>query len=408
MGNVYLGIEINDKYTMLSYYHTEMKEPETISTVMGSEAYQIPTYLSKRNGMGQWYFGNQGKQQAIARQATGVDSLYSKALKKEVVYLEQVGYESQDLLVIYLKKILSLLGRNSEPQQVEKITICVDKVNLEVMEMFSLAMTKIGYESHQIMLIDHREAFYYYALNQEPQVFLHDVMLFDYTGAELSHCLLQRNHNTVPQMITLEQFNHGSLMDNKDVEFEQIITKTFAGKVISGVYLIGDGFDGDWMKVSLQKLCQHRKVFLGKNLYSKGACFAGVVKQEKREWPFVYIGDNELKLNLCLKVIDENELQFYTLISAGESWFETKGECEVILDGSPEIEFWIQRPESRKAHIQVLELKDLPSRAARTTRLRIEALPLSDREIKVIIKDLGFGEIVPATNKTWEHILGLE
>ena len=33
---LYLGIDISDKYTMLSIYQQHMTEPQTISTIMGS------------------------------------------------------------------------------------------------------------------------------------------------------------------------------------------------------------------------------------------------------------------------------------------------------------------------------------------------------------------------------------
>ena len=32
-----------------------MKEPETVSTVAGSEVYQIALILAKKHGIGQWY-----------------------------------------------------------------------------------------------------------------------------------------------------------------------------------------------------------------------------------------------------------------------------------------------------------------------------------------------------------------
>ena len=112
---------------------------------------------------------------------------------------------------------------------------------------------------------------------------------------------------------------------------------------------------------------------MGKNLYSKGACYAGMVKDGIKEWPFVYIGDNDLKVNLSLKVIDKNEMNFITLISAGDSWYDAHGECEVILDGSPEFECWIQSPDSRRAQVDTIELLGLPERENRTTRLRITA-----------------------------------
>lgn len=405
---VYFGLDINDKYTMISFYQMNMKEPETVSTVMGSEAYQIPTYLSKKKGIGQWYFGSSGKQQVALNQAVGVDALLSKALHKESVFLDQERYAARELLVIFLKKVLGIPSRLYANAPVARLTVCVERMSLEMMELFSMISARLGLSGDQLLLIDRREGFYYYALNQEPQIFLHDVALFDYSGTEMESCMLKRNLNTVPQVVTLDQDNHGSLLENRDQQFDRIITEVFAGRVVSGVYLIGDGFDGDWMKVSLQKLCRGRKVFVGKNLYSKGACYAGVIKDEKTDWPFVYIGDNELKLNLSLKVFDGNEMQFYTLINAGDSWYDSVGECEVILDGTPEMEIWLQRPESRQAYMEILELTDLPEREKRTTRLRITATPKSDREITVTIKDLGFGEIVPGSNKIWEHVMQLD
>ena len=52
-----------------------------------------------------------------------------------------------------------------------------------------------------------------------------------------------------------------------------------------------------------------------------------------------------------------------------------------------------------------MELLDFPEREDRTTRLRITAKPVSDERIRVVIKDLGFGEIKRASEKTWEYII---
>ena len=355
---LYLGIDINDRYTMLSFYQRHMDEPETVSTVMGSENYQIPTYLAKRRGVGQWLIGSEARTQVKLHQAAGVDQLLQKALDREEVYLEQERYEARDLLVIFLRKVLSIPGYYSSVAPVEKLVFTLEKLDLETAELFSMAASSLGLEASRVALVDYRESFYYYALSQEPQIFRGDVALFDYTQPQLRHCLLERNVHTTPQVVTLHQGNHGSLLDNRDLEFEQIIDRAFAGRAVSAVYLIGDGFDGDWMKRSLQKLCRGRRVFVGKNLYSKGACYAGFVKNRERDWPFVYMGDNELKINVFLKVLDQKTIRFYPLASAGESWYESRGECEVILDGTPEIEFWIQKPESREAHVEVLELTE--------------------------------------------------
>lgn len=405
---LYLGIDINAKYTMISYYQLHMSEPQTLSTVMGSESYQIPTCLAKKRGMSQWFFGQEAKGKVKNNEALAVDDLLPKALADEEVYVEHEKYAARDLLVIFLKRMLSVSGIAYSRWPISKVVITVDTVSMEYMELFSSVMAKLEMDAAKLMLVDYREAFYYYALNQKPEIFLHDVAMFDYRGSDMISCILERNQRTTPQMIHLIQQNHGKLFDDKDRQFTEILEKVFEGRIVSAIYLIGDGFDGDWTKVSLQYMCQGRKVFVGKNLYSKGACYAGVVKDKRIDWPFVYIGENELKLNLYLKVVHNNEMQLHTLLTAGESWFESKGECEVILDGSPEIDIFIQEPDSREAHMESLELTDLPKRDRRTTRLRITATPTSDRDVTILIRDLGFGEIASSSNKTWEHRITLQ
>lgn len=305
--------------------------------------------------------------------------------------------------MIFIRKLLSMPGNFYAGSHLAKLTICVSELNLAVVELFTMVANRLGLSSQQLLVIDYRESFYYYALSQEPSIFLHDVMLYDYTGKNLLHCRLKRDMYQRPQVVTLEQGNHGSLIENRDRAFDEIITKTIGEEYVSAAYLIGDGFDDDWMKVSLQHLCQGRRVFLGKNLYSKGACYAGAIKDGSRDWPFIYIGDNELKLTLSLKVSDQNEMKFLTLVNAGDNWYESRGECEVILEGSPEIEIWVQRLDNRQSRVEVLELTDLPKRESRMTRLRISAKATSDKQILSEIKDLGFGELAPASNKTWSH-----
>jgi len=404
----YLGIDINSKNTVLSIYKSNMDEPTTVSTVLGEENYAIPTVLAKRIGMGQWFFGDEAILKARVKEAVLIEDLFNLALKNEEIFVDSETYLARDLLVIFFNKLFSIPGPMAAMGEIEKLVICVEKVNLEVMELMNYVTSRLNIESQKLMLIDRNECFYYYALSGKPELFLYSVALFDYSGSNMISVVMNRNQNTRPQLITLDVVNHGDITENKDEMFDEIIADTFGSRLFSSVYLVGDGFDGDWMKLSLSRLCKGRKVFLGKNLYSKGACYAGYIKDGKRDWPFIFIGDNDLKLNLSIKILDNNVMKFLTLIDAGQSWYDAKGECEVILDGEPEIEFYVQRPESREAHTDVLELTDLPKRENRTTRLRIEARPISDIAVSIEITDLGFGEISPATGKNWTFTISLK
>lgn len=405
---IFFGIELTPRYSYVSFYQLNMDNPETISTVMGAENYEIPTFLAKKRGVGQWYFGREAKEQVKINQAIPIDDLLDKAYENETMYIETEKINARDMLVTYLKKLLTMPGHFYANAPLNKLVITVENVDIKVVDTFNYVREKLGFNNDKLMVVDYKESFYYYTLSQKPDVFLHDVAIFEYVDSEIKHCILSRNIRSIPQVVTLTEGIHKMNSANQDICFDEIVEKVFAGRIISTVYLLGDGFNNDWMKVSLQRLCRNRKVFAGKNLYSRGACYAGVVKSGKKDWPFIYIGDNELKMNLSLKVIDNNLMDYYTLLDAGVSWYEAKGECEVILDGDGELEVWIQKPDSREAKVEILELTDLPQRENKTSRLRIIAKPTSDKDVLVKIIDLGFGEIVPSSNKTWEHIISID
>ena len=69
-------------------------------------------------------------------------------------------------------------------------------------------------------------------------------------------------------------------MEEKEYAFPEAVDEALleiaqdaCGKgLIGSIFLIGDGFQGDWMKESLRFLCRGRRVFQGNNLFSKGAC----------------------------------------------------------------------------------------------------------------------------------------
>ena len=159
------------------------------------------------------------------------------------------------------------------------------------------------------------------------------------------------------------------------------------------------------MKQSLAVLCRGRRAFLGQNLFSKGACYMARIREMGENWPFIYMGENEMKFNLSLSVVEKEKKKVLNLVSAGKNWFEIKNTCEVILGGTPQVEFLKQLPSSSTPQIQTVELEDLPVRPDRTTRLRITASPVANDKIEVEIRDLGFGEFFPATGRAWKSII---
>lgn len=403
----FLGIDIDDENAIISFFQQNMSEPETVSTVAGSEIFQIPLVLAKKQGLGQWFIGEDAKKLALQQRESEVNHLLTRALGNETLYVEEEKYPAKELLALYLKKLIYMAGRLGNPLQPDKVVISLERLSREATNLFLGLAGEIGLSEEQVTLIDRRESFYYFIYNQKKELWLHDVCLFDCRGNDVHCCLAERNTHTAPQLITMSEEMKRMDATKRDESFLQIAAGQIGGHIVSAVYLVGDGFDGGWMKESLNFICKGRKAFMGKNLYSKGACYAAAVKEGKTDWAFVYMGDNEMKVNVSLKVLNLGKTEFFTLITAGDNWYETVGECEVILDGTPEIDFWLQMPNSREAKIEKIELADLPKRPPKTTRLRITAKPLSDREVQIQMKDMGFGEIFKSSDKSWEYIMAL-
>lgn len=405
MAERYIGIDINEKNAMISYYTQGMSEPGTFSMVTGSEAYQIPVCVSKKKGVNQWFYGEEARTRSREEGTVCVDGLLKKALSGELVEIEEQIYDTAELLFVFLRKLLTFPMQPGGFSLPDRLVITTEYVNLKLRQLFGLFAEKIQLPVKHLMLLDYRESFYYYALNQPNELCLHDVALYYFTSRKLLFWRLNHDKRTVPQVVSIEEKSYNSILEDRDEGFLRIVNTSLAGNIVSSVYLIGDGFDGDWMKKSLAAVCRGKRAFMGKNLFCKGACYAAAVKAEPKGWQYVYMGDNELKINVSLKVKNKGRDEFVSLITAGENWYEAEGECEVILSGSPSIDFWLQPPKSREAMVRTLDLTGMPEREDRTTRLRITAKPLSSEQVKFSIRDMGFGEIAKSSEKVWEYTM---
>ncbi len=403
----YVGIDMDDEYAVASFYETGMKEPATVSTIAGSEVFQIPMQIAKKAGQTQWAIGEEAERVAEEEQALLIDHLLGRAESKEEIIIEEESYTAEELLFLFLKKLISYAGVFFGTEELKGLAFSVERLNTERSKLLLRLGEKLGVHKKQLMLLDRKSAYYYFVLNQPKELWLHDVYLFDCRDTVIKCICMHRNRNTIPQLITMEEKTAVLAKEGRDEAFLQLLQECLKGHIVSSVYLVGEAFEGGWMKLSLAYMCRGRRAFMGKNLYAKGACHAVMVTQQGLPWQYIYLGDNEVKVNVSLKVKNRGADDFVSLLSVGDNCYEAEGECEVILDDTKEVDIWLQLADSRVARIEKLLLFDLPERENKMTRLRITATPVSDVEIKVQIKDLGFGEIVKSSNLSWEYTMSM-
>ncbi|SDY16720.1 DUF5716 family protein [Lachnobacterium bovis] len=404
----YIGIDLNSDYAMVSYYCNNMETPETVSATYGSEVFQIPQVLAKKINDINWLYGQEAIKAAEADKECFIanDFFKEESIEKTYECFDDV-FEGKDLLQIFLSKIISLPSKIINCRIKPKVVISIKRINREIYEAFEDIGFRLGFKNHNFKVIDYKESFYYYMINQEPQLSQNDVLLLCANSNILESYRLSKSHRTTPVVINIAYDSIDTFKSGEDKEFCAFLKQILTNQRVTSVYLVGSGFDGNWLLESIQFLCKGRRVFIGKNLFSKGACYAAMLKYNNSDSEYVYLGENDLKFNLSIKVLNRNQMEFLTLVNAGDNYFEAKNSCEVILSKGNTIDFWKQLPDSREAKIESISLKDLPLREDRVTRVKIVATPISNNSIDIYVEDMGFGEIYKSSNKSWHYVMSM-
>lgn len=330
-------------------------------------------------------------------------SVFQEIYKEPIEIVRQHKNDlSEQIAQVFLEKEIRM-------DQVNKVIFTTDKTNKKVRQSYVDLAEKLGIPREKISIITQETAYLHYIYRQEEKIWDHRVLLFDY-GREKFICrkmeIIQRS---VPMQIQLTEMDVSvpalftGTLESRDEVFSRVIRKVIGKEAITSVFLTGAGFYGNWMKKSLKVLCTGRRVFLGENLYSNGACFFGVNKEKKwksKEEPIVKARDLVIH-DIGILVEDGEGEKFFAITECGKEWYNTRGKIEVILDHGNRIEFLFKNRFADEMQKEILEISSLPARPDKTTRLELEIKFQGANQGQILVRDLGFGSIYPATNKVF-------
>lgn len=420
-----IGYDLNDQVSQISYYELHREVPRTLSDEEEEERLGIPTVLCKRKDVSQWYYGKEAEKVVARGEGTLVGKLLSFARSGAKIELEGEAYDCVDLLVLFVRRSLNQLSMITQPDQVEAIYFTVDTLEGRSIDVLDKVASALPIPREKIFFQTYEESSYYYVLHQPEELWEHEVAIFDYSNQYMRAYNLWMNRRTTPvvafvERSDFEELKTPSLMlgeesteESRDY-LDEYVLHTIHGlinpKTVSTVFLIGDGFDESWCKKTLKYLCMGRRVFQGKNLYSKGACYCAKDKilPDKLNKSYVFLGADKLKFNVGLQMKRGQQEEYFALADAGENWYDAKKEFECILDEGSYVNFTITPVDGKeKQHLSV-ELTGLPTRPERATRLRITTEMKSETLLKIRIQDLGFGEMFPSSGKVWTKEVEME
>ncbi len=409
-----LGMDLDDWSAQISFWLPGAQTPETISTGDGEED-RIPAVLCRRTDRDVWTYGKEALE--TARRGGGVlaDRLLSRALAGEQLEISGEWFEAAALLALFIKRSLSLLGGAMRPEKADFFMFTLERVDRQALEMVERIALLLSLPPERVSCQSRAESFFFYNISQPEELWRHSCLICDFGGERLKTLLLEVNRHTRPATVTVAQEEHPELERQDDREemdeaFLSIFRSVSDGRIIDTVYLIGDGFAGEWYPKTLAVMCRNRRVFQGNNLYSKGACYGGKAKRpgggvSGRE--YVYLGSDMLRVNVGLLTEKRGKETCLSLLDAGMNWFDARGECEFLLDADHTFTLRLTPVSGKKLREVVVTLSGVPERPPFATRIFLAASCPDAETVRLRMEDRGFGEFFPSSGLAWEESLPL-
>lgn len=416
---IIVGYDLGDAYSQISYYSAETKEVETLSGVAGAQVYNIPTALCKRFGTNQWLYGREALKAAEQEEGILVENLLEMALDGEPVQIEGETYDPVALLTLFLKRSLGLLSGVGPVERIGALMFTCERMDHGLIDVLGRALGGVKLRARHVCFQSYEDSFYQYMIHQPEELYTYQVLLCRYGKDGIEVCRMQSNRRTTPVVVYMEreEFSFPAAdampetetlkkerMERMDREFLENMTRICQGQMISSVFLIGDGFSEEWMKDSLRFLCRGRRVFLGNNLFSKGACLGMMerLKPSPQSGNYVHLGQDKLKTNVGLRLSRRGEDSYYALMDAGVNWYEASASCELYLQDTDSFELVLTPLNGKKGKIAQVALEGLHYPVS---RVLLQARMPSVEKMEITVEDLGFGEFREASHQVWTEEL---
>ncbi len=415
-----LGYDLGNEFCQISYALSDSGEAETISQVAGVQSYNIPAVLCKREGVNQWYYGKDALRYAGEHQGILVENLLGQALCGEPVVIEGESFDPVALLALFFKRSLGLLSQAAPTEKIGALMITCEMVDSNVLDVLNRMIAAVHLKTDRVAFQSHTESYYNYMLRQPEELWTDCSQLFDYRNGCIRTYRMECNRRTTPRVVFIEENvlpfyplepfpEEESAKQKKMEEMDGAFLQIAEGATTAGaksVYLIGDGFDKEWMKESLRFLCRGRRVFQGNNLFSKGACCGMQEKLNvsKAGREHVFLGRDKLKANVGMKVLRQGEPSYYALLDAGVNWYEADCTLDFYLRDGNEITLMITPLNGKTGREAKIALEDFPPDPA---RLRAHVYLEKENLLAIEVDDLGFGEFRASSRHVWRETIEL-
>ena len=427
--DVVIGYDINEYYAQISFA-TQGEEPETLQFPTRREEGNIETALCKRRGVNQWFCGKEAVKKGVAGDGVLVEHLWKMLAEQDTVVIEKQEYRVADLCNLFLGRTLGwalqrLEEIKGEPVQIRSMVVTAEPWNERLRDNMQIVTEGLPVPQERIFWQGHEDSLFSFLVHQPQRQRGYETAVFDLTGEQLITYRVEMNHKTRPVVTTMKKEQVEGLVKKKhypsitehdrclaelDGRMQEYFRSFVEGRIVTALYLIGEGFGGEWYPESLKVFCRNRKVFAGNNLYGTGACYSAAERVWKTDsaGEYLFFSEDMLRYNVGLVMWNKEKEEYYPLLDAGTNWYEAGAEIEFMMEEAETIELVVTPIDGSGSYTEILKLPELPERPFRSFRFSLVAEMQSKCGLFVCVRDEGFGELYEKMpiGMTYDFILG--
>lgn len=411
MKEIFLGLDLCKKNIQMSYFQEDKQEPESICQLNNTETYQMPNVMFFSEKEETWHVGNEVSNVRFLEEGTMIEDVLENVDSSEHVMVKNKDYTYEELLLILLKTHIDEFISRWEDGKLCALTVALETYQPKVYKVLGRLREELKLSKEQFYIMSHENAFFQYVMNQDEKLRNNSVAMFEYGTEGMEYYRIDKKYQGKTEIFYMQredmktELPYGMLFEDVeqlDTHFADIARVKMKETYISMVYLTGPGFNDQWIEESTKVLCDGRRVFMGQNIYTKGACYHAKLGAYEKDKDCILCTEESMPLDIGISVGDtEGRNYFYPIAIGGREWYNMKGKATLFLDDTNRVDLVYQDKVTKEIKKEVIEIHGLPKRPPKTTKLSLEIELFDERTGAIVIRDVGFGKIYPTTNKIY-------